>query len=416
MREYDRFLASVASQAARYEATILQSAASGLQPIHPKFPAIAAALWAVGKPQHGAFLSLRRHLVSKRRRLVPMAELPEAMEARSVSAIPRGDCWQYEPKWDGFRCLLQRHGDAVTMLSKSGQDLKRYFPEVEAATLALPEKHFMLDGELVVPTEETFSFDNLLQRIHPAPTRIRRLSAETPALFLAFDLLCRGKRDLTRAPLAERRPALEDFADHVFGKWGLFRLSPATTDAERAAQWLRQAGGGSDGVIAKRIDLVYQGGNREGMQKIKRHRSADCVIGGFRYGQKLVDGRKVAGSVLLGLYDSAGLLQHVGFSSGIKTTDKLELTNRLEAMTAASSFTGSKPGGPSRWASARSSEWQPVKPKLVVEVSYDHFTGARFRHGTSILRWRPDKKPRQCTMEQLEQQAIAPTLLLAGDA
>lgn len=342
-------------------------------------------------------------------------ELPQAMEAQSVSALPLGEKWQYEPKWDGFRCLLSRDGDAIAMLSKSGRDLTRYFPEVMAAALALPERRFLLDGELVVPADETFSFDNLLQRIHPAASRIKKLSAETPAIFLAFDLLRSGKRELAAKPLVQRRPELKDFASRCFGEGGLFRLSPATSDAGRAARWLRSAGGGSDGVIAKRIDLAYQGGNREGMQKIKRHRSADCVIGGFRYGEKPSAGRKVVGSVLLGLYDADGKLHHVGFSSGIKAAEKPALTDRLEAIVAARSFTGNTPGGPSRWSSARSSEWQPVKLKFVVEVSYDHFTGGRFRHGTLILRWRPDKKPTQCTMDQLEQKSMAPALLLAGD-
>jgi ATP-dependent DNA ligase len=234
-------------------------------------------------------------------------------------------------------------------------------------------------------------------------------------LYVAFDILASGKRQLRDIKLSRRRPMLDAFAERCFVASGRFRLSPATSDVDRAMRWLRAAGGGSDGVIAKRVDLAYQGGNRDGMQKIKRHRTADCVIGGFRYGEKLVAGRKVAGSVLLGLYDAGGLLHHVGFSSGIKAADKPALTDRLEAIVAASSFTGNTPGGPSRWASARSSEWQPVKPRHVVEVSYDHFTGGRFRHGTSILRWRPDKKARQCTMDQLEQKSISPLLLLSGD-
>lgn len=342
-----------------------------------------------------------------------IAALPQAMEARSVGTIPLGQQWQYEPKWDGFRCLLLREKQTVAMLSKSGEDLKRYFPEVAAAALALPEEQFLLDGELVVPIRESFSFDSLLQRIHPATSRINKLSADTPALFLAFDILARGKHDLAGLPLSQRRPKLEAFAKRGFGDGGSFRLSPATTDPDRAMRWLAQSGGGSDGVIAKRMDLAYQGGTREGMQKIKQHRSADCVIGGFRYGAKPMAGRKVAGSVLLGLYDSGGVLHHVGFSSGIKAADKPALTDRLETAIAPRSFTGNTPGGPSRWASARSSEWQPVKPKFVVEVSYDHFTGGRFRHGTSILRWRPDKKPKQCTMDQLEQKSISPFLLLA---
>jgi ATP-dependent DNA ligase len=328
----------------------------------------------------------------------------EPMEARSVDVIPAGFEWQYEPKWDGFRCLLTRDADAVTMYSKSGQDLRRYFPEVVAAALALREKNFILDGEIVVPVGGRFSFDDLLQRIHPAASRVKKLAEQTPALFLAFDLLKRGGSELETKPLAKRRRLLEDFAARYFTGANLFRLSPASLKLRDAHRWLASAGGGSDGVIAKRLDLPYQAGSRDGMQKIKRYRSADCVIGGFRYGENVQAGRKVVGSILLGLYDADGLLHHVGFSSGIKTKDKQALTDKLEAVRQDRSFTGNAPGGPSRWSIKRSSEWQPVRPKYVVEVSYDHFTGGRFRHGTTILRWRPDKKPTQCTFQQTNQK------------
>jgi ATP-dependent DNA ligase len=326
----------------------------------------------------------------------------EAMEARPVDAIPTGREWQYEPKWDGFRCLLTREAGTVAMHSKSGQDLTRYFPEVVAAALTLREKSFVLDGEIVVPIDGRFSFDDLLQRIHPAASRVKKLAVQTPALFLAFDLLKKGKNELADAPLAKRRAQLENFAARHFSGANLFRLSPASKKLKDAKGWLASAGGGSDGVIAKRLDLPYQGGNRDGMQKIKRYRSADCVIGGFRYGENLQDGRKVVGSVLLGLYDADGLLHHVGFSSGIKTKDRPALTDKLEAIRHDESFTGNAPGGPSRWSTKRSLEWQPVNPKYVVEVSYDHFTGGRFRHGTSILRWRRDKKASQCTTAQVK--------------
>jgi ATP-dependent DNA ligase len=335
----------------------------------------------------------------------------EPMEARSVDAIPAGKQWQYEPKWDGFRCLLARDGKNVTMTSKSGQDLTRYFPEVAMAATTLPERRFILDGELVVQIGEQFSFDALLQRIHPAASRIKKLSLEAPALFLTFDLLRRGTTDLMASHLPRRRHELEEFAAKCFAQT-LFRLSPSSTRMGDAKRWLQSAGGGSDGVIAKRLDLPYQAGNREGMQKIKRHRNADCVIGGFRYGERPVSGRKVVGSLLLGLYDDAGTLHHVGFTSALKAQEKPHLTERLELIVTDHSFTGSTPGGPSRWSTRRSSEWVPVKLKLVVEVSYDHFTGGRFRHGTTILRWRPDKKPRQCTMLQLQQKFIPPEALL----
>jgi ATP-dependent DNA ligase len=328
----------------------------------------------------------------------------EAMEARSVEAIPEGKDWQYEPKWDGFRCLLTRDADAVAMYSKSGQNLGRYFPEVVDAALNLRAKSFVLDGELVVPVGGRFSFDDLLQRIHPASSRVKKLAEETPAMYLAFDLLRKGMTELASEPLARRRRLLEDFAARYFSGENLFRLSPASLKLKDAQRWLESSGGGSDGVIAKRLDLPYQASNREGMQKIKRYRSADCVIGGFRYGENLQSGRKVVGSLLLGLYDADGLFHHVGFSSGIKAKDKPALTDKLETVRQDRSFTGNAPGGPSRWSTKRSSEWQPVKPKYVVEVSYDHFTGGRFRHGTSILRWRPDKKPAQCTFEQVGQK------------
>lgn len=322
------------------------------------------------------------------------------MEARAVDAIPLGAHWLYEPKWDGFRCLLARDGRAVTMTSKAGEDLARYFPEVAAAALALPEKRFVLDGELVVPAGKAFSFDHLLQRIHPTASRVARLARETPARFIGFDLLWRGRRQLAGHPLKERRAALEQFAADCFADT-LFRLSPASLRAADARRWLKAAGRWSDGVVAKRLDLPYQAGNRDGMQKIKHYRSADCVVGGFRYASRRQQGEQVVGSLLLGLYDDEGLLHHVGFTSSFKDQDRAALTRKVESILAEESFTGTLPGGPSRWSTRRSSEWQPVKPKLVVEVSYDHASDHRFRHGTSILRWRPDKKPRQCKMDQL---------------
>jgi ATP-dependent DNA ligase len=329
------------------------------------------------------------------------------MEARSVDEIPQGPEWQYEPKWDGFRCILARDAGDVALFSKSGQNLKRYFPEVVAAALNLNAKSFILDGEIVVPVEGQLSFDDLLQRIHPAASRVKRLASETPALYLAFDLLKEGTKDVAAWPLSERRPLLENFATRQFQGSARFRLSPASRSLKDAERWLTSAGAGSDGIIAKRLDLTYQAGSREGMQKIKQFRSADCVIGGFRYSEKKQANRKVVGSILLGLYDSGGLLHHVGFSSGIKAKDKAALTDRLEDIAQKQSFTGTAPGGPSRWSTKRSSEWTPVRPIYVVEVSYDHFTGGRFRHGTSILRWRPDKRPDQCTMDQVKQKAVS---------
>lgn len=336
------------------------------------------------------------------------------MEARSVDTIPRGADWQYEPKWDGFRCLLSRQGTQVNLGSKSGEDLTRYFPELVEAGLQLKAKTFLLDGEIVVPHGKAFSFDDLLQRIHPAASRVKKLSSDTPALFLAFDLLASEQdKRLAALPLSQRRPALEAFAKVQFKSNPTFRLSPATTNFAIAQKWLAGSGGGSDGVIAKRLDLPYQSGNRDGMRKIKRFRGADCVVGGFRYATHKLNGTKVVGSLLLGLYDDDGLLHHVGFTSAIKQQDKPALTAKLEPLIAKPGFTANAPGGPSRWSTERSAQWYPLRPKLVVEVAYDHFSGERFRHGTSILRWRPDKAPEQCTFDQVKQKAADPVKLLA---
>jgi len=319
------------------------------------------------------------------------------MEALSVDTIPEGEDWQYEPKWDGFRCLLFRDGDSVELQSKSGQSLTRYFPELVAAAAALKARRFVLDGEIVVPQGRAFSFDNLLQRIHPAASRVKKLAAETPALMIVFDLLAEGTDDLTDEALRDRCKALDVFAKTTLKGHKAFRLSPATTRLADAKKWLTQVGATLDGIIAKRRDLAYESGNRHGMQKIKNYRSADCVVGGFRYNE----GKKTVGSLLLGLYNDAGLLDHVGFTSSLKGGEKKALTEKLEKLIGPPGFTGDKPGGPSRWSTKRSSEWQPLKPKLVVEVCYDHFSGGRFRHGTRLLRWRPDKAPKQCTMKQV---------------
>jgi ATP-dependent DNA ligase len=323
------------------------------------------------------------------------------MEALSVDEIPAGDEWQYEPKWDGFRCLVFRDKDEVELQSKSGQSLTRYFPDVVEAALALKAGTFVLDGEIVVPSDGAFSFDALLQRIHPAASRVKKLAQETPALLIVFDLLAdTDGKSLTALTLAERRKRLEKFAQKYLKGQERIRLSPATTKLSDAKKWLKSVGSTLDGIIAKRRDMEYCSGDRSGMQKIKNYRSADCVIGGFRY----LEAKKLVGSLLLGLYDKKGLLHHVGFSSTIKNTERKALTKKLEKLIAPPGFTGNAPGGPSRWSTKRSAEWQPLKPKLVVEVCYDHFTGERFRHGTRLLRWRPDKSPKQCTLDQVKQK------------
>jgi ATP-dependent DNA ligase len=267
------------------------------------------------------------------------------MEALPVKAVPEGDEWQYEPKWDGFRCLAFREGQRIDLQSKSLQPLGRYFPELVTALQHLKAKMFVLDGEIAVPNEEEFSFDALLQRIHPAASRVQRLALETPSIYVVFDLLA-GKdgHSLLTRPLNKRRKLLEAFAREYFDNSSI-RLSPATTALTQAKAWLAETGASLDGIIAKRRDLGYRSGERDGMQKIKNFRSADCVAGGFRY----ATGSKIVGSLLLGLYDADGLLHHVGFSSGIAASERPGLTKKLERLIEPPGFTGNAPGRPSRW-------------------------------------------------------------------
>ena len=340
--------------------------------------------------------------------MLPIRTTFAPMEAESAGEIPHGGAWQYEPKWDGFRCLAFRDGTRVELMSKAGKPLARYFPDVVASMLEVTAPHFVLDGEIVVPLGDALSFDDLLMRIHPAKSRVEKLAGETPATFIAFDLLVDAHgTSLVDEPLESRRPALESFVrEHVPPGIGV-RLSPATTNLRDVERWLHSLGSGLDGIISKRVDLPYQSGNRHGMLKIKQTRTADCVVGGFRYASK----GKLVGSLLLGLYDE-DLLHHVGFTSNIPQGEKAELTKRLEALIEPPGFTGRAPGGPSRWSTERTGEWNPLAPKLVVEVGYDHFSGGRFRHGTSFHRWRPDKSPRQCTMKQVERESRSPLALL----
>ncbi len=321
----------------------------------------------------------------------------ESMEALLVDALPDGPGWQFEPKWDGFRCLAVKERGRVQLFAKSGKPLHRYFPEVVAALEALPADDFILDGELTIPVGESLSFDALQQRLHPAESRIRRLAAETPALLILFDLLLAEGRAMAAEPLAARRTALERF--FAANPSPILRLSPVTSDVATARRWLGTVGAALDGVVAKRLDDPYRPGERA-MLKIKNIRTADCVVGGFRY----ATGSKLLGSLLLGLYDADGRLDHVGFTSALANEDKPALTRRLEAIRG-EGFTGNRPGGPSRWSTERTAEYVPLRPELVVEVTYDHVTGGRFRHGTGLKRWRPDKAPRQCTFDQLQPEA-----------
>jgi ATP-dependent DNA ligase len=338
---------------------------------------------------------------------LPLAPPYAPMEARLVDEIPDGPGWQYEPKWDGFRCLAFRDGDRIELQSKNGQPLARYFPEVVAHLRALPARSFVLDGEIVIPLDGRLSFDDLLQRIHPAASRIERLSRERPAVLIVFDLLVDASGTaLVDRPLRERRRRLEAFTAKALAGRDEVRLSPATEDAAQARAWLDMAGGTLDGIVAKRLDLPYQSGERTGMQKVKRRRTVDCVVGGFRY----ASGSRVVGSLLLGLYDADGLLHHVGFTSGFAAAARTTLLAKLKPLIKPPGFTGRAPGGPSRWSTERSAEWEPLEPSLVVEVSYDHFTGDRFRHATRFLRWRPDKAPGQCTLEQVAVSTREPGL------
>jgi ATP-dependent DNA ligase len=322
----------------------------------------------------------------------------QPMEMQVAKEIPAGIHWLYEPKWDGFRCIAFRDGDKVDLRSKNGQEFSRYFPEVVAALLQLEAEYFVLDGELMVWGKNGPSFDELLQRIHPASSRVLKLSKDTPAKYVVFDLLADndGHR-LLEKNLSDRRARLESFAKKYLGSTNDIALSPATRKINEARQWFESHGVELDGIIAKRLDMPYQSGNRKGAVKVKRIRTAECVIGGFRYG---VNSKYIA-SLLLGLYDRYGQLHHVGFTSAFSGEERIRLTEEIQKLKTNHSFDVNVPGGPSRWSQGKENEWTPVKPVLVVEVQYDHFTDGRFRHGTKILRWRVDKPPRACTFDQL---------------
>ncbi|MGZ8999386.1 MAG: ATP-dependent DNA ligase, partial [Allosphingosinicella sp.] len=289
------------------------------------------------------------------------------MEARLAESLPTGEQWQYEPKWDGFRCLAFRVGDEVRLQSKSGKSLERYFPEVVDFLLELDADRFVIDGELIIPVGNALSFEALQLRLHPAESRVRRLASETPVQLMLFDLLFHKETNYLQAPLWRRRQSLEllelgDVSDQVL-------FSPFTQDREEAVRWLDEVGASLDGVVAKRRDGGYEPGERA-MVKVKRMRTADCVVGGFRYG---TNSREV-GSLLLGLFNDSGLLDHVGFTSAIPALDKPALTKQLESLIGPPGFTGESPGGPSRWATERSGQWESLRHALVAEVRYDHVT------------------------------------------
>ena len=330
------------------------------------------------------------------------------MEARSEPELPRGSGWQYEPKWDGFPCLARRTACKVELIGRSGKNLSRYFPDVVAYLARLKTRSFLLDGELVIPTGGVLSFEALQMRLHPAATRVSKLAAEHPAQLIAFDALQIDSRKLEHETLSVRRQALEHLFSGVPQNAGLL-LSPKTTRRATASAWFeRAASGGLDGVVAKRLDAPYLPGERA-MIKVKCLRTADCVVGGFRY----AGSSRQIGSLLLGLYNDAHKLDHVGFIAGFGGSERAQLTRLVLVLRGGSGFTGDAPGGPSRWSTERSALWKPVKPKLVVEVQYDQVSGRRFRHGTRFVRWRPDKKPTDCTFYQLRQEARPSRLLPA---
>lgn len=322
------------------------------------------------------------------------------MEAKTVPAIPTGDGWQYEPKWDGFRAVCFREGDDVYISSRKELPFVRYFPEIAEALLTLPVEHTVVDGEIVLftPDGAGLDFDALLQRIHPAASRVARLRRETPASFIAFDLLALEDQDLRSRPLAERRGALEDLMEPTGPP---LHLSPSTHDRSVAVGWLDDfVVAGLDGVVAKRLDAPYRPGERE-MRKVKRERTADCVVIGFRWA-KDQQGTAI-GSLLLGLYDPDGQVWQVGFTSGFTQAARRELVAVLEPHRSGRS--AEPPPGQnavSRWNRDKDLSYEQLRPDLVCEVAFDQVTGHRIRHGARFVRWRPDKPARQCTFDQLQ--------------
>ncbi len=304
--------------------------------------------------------------------------------ARSAKELPRGEGWRYEPKWDGFRTIVFRDGDQVQLQSRGGKPMNRYFPEVARQVGAMPADTVVLDGEMLVVVEDVQEFDLLSQRIHPAASRVEKLAEETPAAFVAFDLLAEGGETLLDLPYDERRERLASL------KLGPVDLSPVTADPEAAGKWLT---GASEGVIAKQASALYLPGERKGMVKIKRVRTADCVVAAFRMGKE----PDTVGSLILGMYDDSGELHMVGHTSGFTAKQKRELLGFLEPYRTHERGSGE----PSRWKSDEELVWEGLRPELMCEIAFDHITGSRIRHGAKLLRWREDKAPQECTIDQL---------------
>ncbi|MCA1831269.1 MAG: ATP-dependent DNA ligase [Actinomycetota bacterium] len=319
----------------------------------------------------------------------------EPMLARLQEQIPRGEGWLYEPKWDGFRAIVFRDGDNVHIGSRNTLPLARYFPDVvDVACRALPDR-CVVDGEIIIAGDSGLEFETLQLRLHPAASRVKMLAEQTPASFVAFDCLAAGSEDMRKRPFSERRRQLVEsieFSTRCFA-------TPQTENPDEATGWFdRFEGAGLDGVVAKRADGPYVPGERV-MVKVKHARTADCVVGGYR---KSKDGKGI-GSLLLGLFDGGGVLHHVGHTSSFSAKEKRELAELLAPLEGEGSFVGGRmPGGPSRWSQGKDMAWVSLDPKLVCEVAFDHLQGDRFRHATRFLRWRPDKRPSDCTFEQLD--------------
>lgn len=321
-------------------------------------------------------------------------------EALLVNELPTGERWQYEPKWDGFRGILENDGGELALWSRNGRPLLRYFPELRALGDLLPA-HSALDGEIVIEKDGRLEFDLMQLRLHPAESRIRKLAAETPATFIAFDVLLWDGAPVHQRPLKERRPELERVAKGL-------TLSPYSRDRDVAAHWLQRLESiGLDGVIAKKLDLAYMPGSREAVVKVKHHRTADCVIVGYR-----LSGKRIA-TLLLGLFRDDGTLDFVGHTSGIPVALQKQLQELLPPLADPGHLSGERvPGAESRWSQGKDLPWVEIRPALVCEVRFDKLEGDRFRHGTRFMRFRPDKEPRQCTWDQVRGAPAAgdPTL------
>ncbi|MEV0676184.1 ATP-dependent DNA ligase [Actinosynnema sp. NPDC050436] len=336
---------------------------------------------------------------------LPVMPPVRPMLAKAVREVPREPGLVYEPKWDGFRCVVFRDGDELELGSRNDRPLTRYFPEVaELLARGLPQR-CVVDGEVVIVTPDGLSFELLQLRLHPAASRVRKLAVETPASFVAFDLLALGDRDLTGVPFGQRRALL---ADALAETPGLY-LTPATDDPDVAQDWFtRFEGAGFDGVVAKRTDLPYEQ-DRRVMWKVKHERTADCVVAGYR---RHKDGEGV-GSLLLGLYDDDGVLHHVGVASSFTAARRRELLTELEPLRAGAldahpwggwaGADAATTGGQSRWAPDKVLSWEPLRPELVAEVRYEHVQGTRFRHTARLVRFRPDRAPDSCTYRQLDE-------------